>query len=96
MNRPSDPSSAPLNSHELPPPTADGVDIANPEVGSSPKPENVPTANASATKQAFKRLYVILIVIGLSIGVVAAIGVVNLLNQWGLTEPPPPVEETNS
>ena len=93
MSRSSDPSPAPLNSHELPPPTSDAVDIANPEVGSSQKPENVPTANASATKQAFKRLYIILIVIGLSIGVVAAIGVVNLLNRWGLTQPPPPIEQ---
>ncbi|MCT7964253.1 hypothetical protein NG799_14600 [Laspinema sp. D1] len=96
MNRPSDPSPAPLNSHELPPPTADGVDIAHPEVGNLHQAENLPNSNVSATKQAFKRLYIILLVIGLSIGVVAAIGVVNLLNRWGLTQPPPPVEETNS
>ncbi|AFY80464.1 hypothetical protein [Oscillatoria acuminata] len=96
MNRPTDPSPAPLNSHELPPPTADGVDVANPEVGSPQQPENLPNSNVSATKQAFKQLYIILIVIGLSIGVVAAIGVVNLLNRWGLTQPPPPVEETNN
>jgi hypothetical protein len=96
MTRPSDPSPAPLNSHELPPPTEEGVDIAHPEVGSPQQPENLPNSNVSATKKAFKQLYIILLVIGLSIGVVAAIGVVNLLNQWGLTEPPPPVEETNN
>lgn len=70
--------------------------MANPEVGSPHTPKNIPNSNVSATKQAFKRLYIILIVIGLSIGVVAAYGVVNLLNRWGLTQPPPPVEETNS
>ncbi len=96
MNRPGDPSPTPLNSHQLPPPTADGVDIVTSEVGSSSTRENIPTAGASATQEAFKRLYIILIVIGLSIGVVAAIGVVNLLNRWGLTQPPPPVEEPNS
>ncbi|MBO0349401.1 hypothetical protein J0895_09840 [Phormidium pseudopriestleyi FRX01] len=96
MTRPSDPSPPPLNSHELPPPTADGVDIANPEVGSPHQPENLSNSNVSATQQTFKRLYIILLVIGLSIGGVAAIGVVNLLNRWGLTQPPPPVEETNS
>ncbi|MCT7984245.1 hypothetical protein NG796_13160 [Laspinema sp. A4] len=96
MNRPSEPSPAPFNSHELPPPTADGVDIVNPEIQSSNTPENLPPSGTSATQEAFKRLYIILLVIGLSIGVVAAIGVVNLLNRWGLTQPPPPVEETNS
>ncbi|MCT7970529.1 hypothetical protein [Laspinema olomoucense] len=96
MNRPSDPSPPPLNSHELPPPTADGVDIGNPEVGNPYSRKNVPTSGTSATQEAFKRLYIILLVIGLSIGVVAAIGVVNLLNRWGLTQPPQSVEETNS
>lgn len=96
MNRPSDPSPAPLNSHELPPPTTDGVDIVNPEVVNSQSPENIPTSASSETQQAFKRLYVILLVIGLSIGAVAAIGVVNLLNHWGLTQPQPPVEQPNS
>jgi hypothetical protein len=67
------------------------IDIANPKVRRPPKKKNIPTS--ASTKEAFKRLYIILIVIGLSIGVVAAIGVVNLLNRWGLTQPPPPIEQ---
>jgi hypothetical protein len=38
-------------------------------------------------------LYVILLVIGLAIGGVVAVGVVNLLDRWGLTEVPTPIEE---
>ncbi len=95
MNRPSDPSPPPLNSHELPPPTVDGTDIANLKVESLHTTANLPKSNPSGIQQSFKRLYVILLLIGLSLGGVAAIGVLNLLNNWGLTEPPPPVEETN-
>jgi hypothetical protein len=95
MTRPNDASPAPLNSHELPPPTTDGIDPTHPELGNADPLENSPTSRSSVTQQAFKRLYVILLVIGLSLGVVAAIGVVNLLNHWGLTSPPPPVEQPN-
>ncbi|MBK4732949.1 hypothetical protein JJD41_24230 [Oxynema sp. CENA135] len=46
-----------------------------------------------AAKKQFGQLYVILLVIGLAIGGVVAIGVVNLLDRWGLTEVPTPIEE---
>lgn len=95
MNRPSDPPPNAFNSHEPPPPTTSELEIPNQEVGSPHEREHLPNAHPSATRQAFKKLYIILIVIGGIIGIFAAIGVVNLLDRWGLSDPPPPVEQRN-
>jgi len=41
-----------------------------------------------ATQQSFKRLYLILLAIGLSIGAVLAVGVAILLDRFNLSDPP--------
>lgn len=45
------------------------------------------------TKAAFKRLFVILIIIGVVIGGILSIGVLKLFDHWGLSDPPPPPVE---
>lgn len=93
MTQPSDPPPNAFNSPESAPPTLH--DVGNSDGHIHPQSgENLPEgANPSATREAFKKLYVILIVIGVVIGLFAAIGVVKVLNQWGLTDPPNRIEE---
>ncbi|NER34027.1 MAG: hypothetical protein F6J93_08280 [Oscillatoria sp. SIO1A7] len=42
----------------------------------------------SSVRRTFERAYIILLVIGFSIGAVLAVGVVATLKRWGLTEVP--------
>ncbi|NJK28604.1 MAG: hypothetical protein HC925_09570 [Coleofasciculaceae cyanobacterium SM2_3_26] len=51
-----------------------------------------PPPQATETTRSLKLLYVILLVIGLAIGAVCAMGVVALLHRFGLTEVPEQVD----
>lgn len=64
-----------LNDLNLAPPEGEEFDSLTPEKNSSIRSE-------------FQRAYIILLVIGFSIGTVLAIGVVAALKHWGLTEAP--------
>jgi ABC-type antimicrobial peptide transport system permease subunit len=44
------------------------------------------------TERKIKRLFLILVSVGLVLGVIAAVGVVKMLNQFGLTEKTPQFE----
>lgn len=65
--------------HRVEPETAESVPIQQ---------EDVRAAQAS-----FKRLYLILLVIGLVIGAILSVGVVSLLDRLGLSDPPSQVEK---
>lgn len=53
------------------------------------------TAKASPkTVRQVKHIYIILLVIGLGLGILTAVGVIAVLEQFGLTEVPVEVEET--
>lgn len=94
MTEPTDPPTNAFNSHEPPPPHTQELEIPEQSPGSPhEQAEDVPNAHPSQTRKAFKQLYIILVAIGAIIGIFAAIGVVKLLGEWGLTDPPVRVEE---
>jgi len=49
-------------------------------------PDRLPPEGGTSATPALRRLYVVLLVLGLTIGTVVAFGVVNLLERLGLTE----------
>lgn len=69
-----------LSDLNLSPPEGEPLDSLTPEKNSSIRSD-------------FKRAYIILLVIGFSIGTVLAVGVVAALKHWGLTEAPARQEE---
>lgn len=78
------------------PVTAASTEISSSEVSSSealslqaePETEQAKQERLRATQQSFKRLYLILLAIGLSIGAVLGIGVAILLDRFNLSDPP--------
>lgn len=49
--------------------------------------------NYQKARQSAQRLYLILLAVGLSIGIIASIGVVSFLQRFGLTEIPDRIEQ---
>ncbi len=65
--------------------------------GGVPEPQPTTPEEAERFKQArnsAKRLYLILLAIGLAIGILASIGVVSLLQRFGLTDVPDQFEQS--
>ncbi|MEP0871340.1 hypothetical protein NDA01_16150 [Trichocoleus desertorum AS-A10] len=91
MNQhPSDPSDSHLNGNngsgqKTPPSTPP---MPAPPTSPSPEAEQAKQERLRATQQSFKRLYLILLAVGLSIGAVLAVGVAILLDRFGLSDPP--------
>ena len=56
--------------------------------------DSLTTENNSSIRSEFQRAYIILLVIGFSIGTVLAVGVVATLKHWGLTEAPARQEQS--
>jgi len=90
MNQhPSDPSDSHLNGNngsgqKTPPstPILSTPPVVEPEV------EKAKQERLQATQQSFKRLYLILLAIGLAVGAVLAVGVAILLDRFNLSDPP--------
>ncbi len=72
----------------MPPPTPIPPIPPSPEVEVEPEVEQAKQERLQATQQSFKRFYLILLAIGLSIGAVLAVGVAILLDRFGLSDPP--------
>nr|WP_290225401.1 hypothetical protein [Trichocoleus desertorum] len=98
MNQhPSDPSNSDLNGNNgsgqktpppIPiPPTPPLVELEIPPL-IEPEVEQAKQERLRATQQSFKRFYLILLAIGLSIGAVLAVGVAILLDRFNLSDPP--------
>ncbi|MBD1864063.1 MULTISPECIES: hypothetical protein [Trichocoleus] len=98
MNQhPFDPSDSHLNGNngsgqKMPPPTPipPTPPLVEPETLPlvEPEAEQAKQERLRATQQSFKRLYLILLAVGLSIGAVLAVGVAILLDRFGLSDPP--------
>lgn len=74
---------------KTPPPVPDLPISANPELENlEVEVEAEQQERIKATQQSFKRLYFILLAIGLSVGAVLAVGVAILLDRFGLSDPP--------
>lgn len=72
------------------------LNIPEREVGSSNRAASSESGNTpprEKTLKNLKRLYVILLVIGLIIGGVASVGIVTAINKQGLTDVPARVDE---
>ncbi|MGK7943982.1 MAG: hypothetical protein AB4058_05890 [Microcystaceae cyanobacterium] len=52
----------------------------------------VPPPDRDEAKRTLRNLFLILLTIGLSLGVLLSIGLVRLLNDWGLTDKPQPTQ----
>ena len=61
----------------------------------SPKISSVPkdAERFEQARRSAQRLYLILLAIGLSIGVITSVGIVSLLQRFGLTEVPNQIEQ---
>lgn len=77
-----------------------GFQLSQPETIRHNENENISTENVLARKKQLKRLLIILMGVGLSLGLVLSIGVIILLDKLGLTKKPdrpqqlqPPIEE---
>ncbi len=51
-----------------------------------------PKQNVEATKKRLRQIFLILLLFGLSLGVILSFGLVKLLEQWGLTDRPQPTQ----
>jgi hypothetical protein len=52
----------------------------------------IPPPRTSETQKSFKKLFFILLTLGIGLGILVSIGLVKLLNEWGLTEKPQPTQ----
>ncbi|MBE9179954.1 hypothetical protein IQ268_15385 [Oculatella sp. LEGE 06141] len=66
------------------------VTHSDPEVELPPKS----VEDVRAVNRSLKRLYLILLTVGIALGAVISVGVVTLLNRFELTAPPTQVDDT--
>ncbi|MGK7933718.1 MAG: hypothetical protein AB4041_20125 [Microcystaceae cyanobacterium] len=52
----------------------------------------IPPPDKNAAKRTLRNLFLILLTVGISLGVLLSIGLVKLLNNWGLTDKPQPTQ----
>lgn len=52
----------------------------------------IPPPRTSETQKSFKKLFFILLTLGIGLGILVSIGLVKLLNELGLTEKPQPTQ----
>ncbi len=51
-----------------------------------------PPPNPNENQKAFRKLFIILLAVGISLGAILSIGLVKILNEWGLTDKPQPTQ----
>jgi hypothetical protein len=75
----------------------DGLDGPQPESGDPDfrEVQNFPRPASRDTQQLVKRMFIILIAVGVVVGLVLAVGVVTLLDKTGLSDVPVPQEPAN-
>jgi cytochrome c-type biogenesis protein CcmE len=56
---------------------------------------NSDDANRQHIQQVMRRLYIILIVVGLGLGAIVSVGIVALIQRLGLTDVPEQVDDSN-
>ena len=67
---------------------SDGFQLPRAETTNQEESQNISPENLLARKKQLKRLLIILIGVGLSVGLILSIGMVILLNKLGLTKKP--------
>jgi|GEM_PF-3172891 len=75
-------------------PQRDGADEASPDTEQESLDPNLSPEHIKATKKSLKRIYMILLIMGLLLGGLVSVGVVIALDRMGLTDAPADVEET--
>lgn len=82
-----------FNNNESLYPARDREDTTTLEGGSDRAAVSPSDDNARVHTKSFKRIYIILLVLGISVGAILSVGIVAVLNRLGMTDNRPQIEQ---